>query len=202
MVDDLFAYELGVLEDFYVPCIEQPCDNLKNGYLDVYEPRQCYDEYDRIFSKVVILIDNRLVKLIDITLEQWLDLKFGDHKKVDNEIVEEVVSTWLIQSYKKLFEEYMEIKRQLKVRGINIDVECDPTNEYFAKLLASKFDNHMTMDWYTKNAIWLYWKRGDDEVILTYDEIFDLKEESLCEDTKIAKIFRIETDIFNFETPL
>ncbi|GJY79668.1 hypothetical protein Tco_0485469 [Tanacetum coccineum] len=135
-------------------------------------------------------------------LEQWLDLKFGDHKKVGNEIVEEVVSTWLIRSYKKQFEEYMEIKRQLEVRGIKTDVECDPTNEDFAKWLASKFNTHMTMDWYTKDALWLYWKRGDDEIILTYDEISDLEEESLCEDIEIAEIFRIETDIFNFETPL
>ncbi|GJR15346.1 VIER F-box protein 2 [Tanacetum coccineum] len=145
MEDDLFAYELGVLEDFYFPCVEQPYDNLKN---------------------------------------------------------EGVVSTWLIQSYRKQFEEYMEIKRRLEVNGINTDVECDPTNVEFLKWLASKFNNHKTMDWYTKNALWLYWKRGDDEEVLTYDELSDLKEESLREDTDIVEIFRIETDIFDFETPL
>ncbi|GKD41459.1 hypothetical protein Tco_1261666, partial [Tanacetum coccineum] len=170
--------------------------------LDVYEPRQCYDEYERMFAEAVILIDDRLVKLIDITLEQWLDLKFGDHKKVDKEIMEEVVSTWLIRSYRKQFEEYMEIKRRLEVYGINTDVECDPTNEEFPKRLASKFNNHKTMDWYTKNTLWLYWKRGDDEEVLTYDEFSDLEEESLHEDTEIAEIFRIETDILDFETPL
>ncbi|GJY09794.1 hypothetical protein Tco_0377979 [Tanacetum coccineum] len=81
----------------------------------------------------LILIDNRLVKLMDITLEQWLKLKIRDHKKVDNEIVEGVVGTWLIQSYKKQFEEYMEIKRQLEVCGINTDVECDLINKDFTK---------------------------------------------------------------------
>ncbi|GKE48512.1 hypothetical protein Tco_1479770 [Tanacetum coccineum] len=35
------------------------------------------------------------------------------------------------------------------------------------------------MDWYTKNALWLYWKRGDDEEIFTYDEFSDLEEENL-----------------------
>ncbi|GJY63573.1 hypothetical protein Tco_0465033 [Tanacetum coccineum] len=152
MDDDLFAYELGVLENF-LPCFEQPYDNLKNGDIDIYEPRQCYDEYARMFVEVVILIDNRLVKPIYITLEQWLDLKFVDHKKVNKEIIE--------------------------VNGINTNVECDPTNIDFAKWLASKFNNHTIMDWYTKNALWLYWKRGDDEGILTYDEFSDLEEENL-----------------------
>ncbi|GJW83042.1 hypothetical protein Tco_0156187 [Tanacetum coccineum] len=125
MEDDLFAYELGVLEDFYFPCVEQPYDNLKNCNLDVYEPRQCYDEYERMFVEVVILIDGRLVKLIDITLEQW----------------------------------------QLEVNGIDTNVECDPTNVEFAIWLASKFSNHMIIDWYTKNALWIYWKMGDDKEI-------------------------------------
>ncbi|GJX18277.1 hypothetical protein Tco_0219109 [Tanacetum coccineum] len=58
------------------------------------------------------------------------------------------------------------------------------------------------MDWYTKNALWLYWKRGDDEEVLTYDEFSDLEEENLSKDNEIAEIFRIEMDIFNFETPL
>nr|GEV44880.1 reverse transcriptase domain-containing protein [Tanacetum cinerariifolium] len=131
MEDNLFAYELGVLDDFYFPCVEQLYDNLKNGDLDIYEPRQCYDEYERMFAESVILIDDTLVKLIDITLKQWLNLKFRDHKEVDREII-----------------------------------------------------------------------KGDDEEVLTYDEFFDLEKENLSEDNEIAKIFRIETDIFDFETPL
>ncbi|GKC84795.1 hypothetical protein Tco_1140512, partial [Tanacetum coccineum] len=102
IVDDLFAYKVGVVEDFYFSCVKQPCDDLENGDLDVYEPRQCYDEYERMFAEAVILIDNRLAKLIDITLEQY---------------------------YRKPFKEYMEIKRRLEVNGIHTDVECDPTNK-------------------------------------------------------------------------
>ncbi|GJS25137.1 hypothetical protein Tco_0453769 [Tanacetum coccineum] len=96
----------------------------------------------------------------------------------------------------------MEIQRRLEVNGINTDVECDPTNVELPKWLASIFNNHKTMDWYTKSALWLYWKRGDDEEVLTYDEFSDLEEENLREDTEIAEIFRIETNIFDFETPL
>ncbi|GKD66205.1 hypothetical protein Tco_1308313 [Tanacetum coccineum] len=132
MEDDLFAYELGVLEDYYFPCVEQPYDDLDNGVLDIYEPRQCYDEHERIYVEAIILIDNRLVKVIDITLDQWLDLKFRNHKKVNKEIME----------------------------GVN------------------------------------------DEEVLTYDEFYDLEKENLREGNEIAEIFRIETDICDFETPL
>ncbi|GJW16731.1 hypothetical protein Tco_0024167 [Tanacetum coccineum] len=150
----------------------------------------------------VILINGKLIRLIDITLKKWLDLKFGDHRKVDKEVMESVVSTWLIRSYKKQFEEYMNIKRQLEVNGINTDIVCDPTNVEFATWLASKFSNHVTMDWYAKNALWIYWKRGDDDEVLTDEELSDLEKENLDEENKIAEIFKIETNIFHFETPL
>ncbi|GJV23244.1 hypothetical protein Tco_1375939 [Tanacetum coccineum] len=173
MKDDLFTYEVGVLEPSYFPGVKQPYDDLENGNLDIYEPRQCYDENERMFAEAVILINNKLVRLIDITLEQW-----------------------------KQFEEYMEIKRRLEVDGVNTDVEFDPPNVEFAKWLTSKFNNHNTMDRYTKNALWLYWKIGDDEEVLTDDEFSDLKEENLRKGNEIAEIFRIETDIFLFESPL
>nr|GEX24970.1 zf-BED domain-containing protein [Tanacetum cinerariifolium] len=108
-----------------------------------------------MFAEAVILIDDRLIKHIDITLEQWLDLKFRDHKKVDKEIMKEVLD------------------------GINTEVEFDPTDIEFAKWLASKFNKHKTMDRYTKNALWLYWIRGDDEEVLTDDVLSDLEEENL-----------------------
>ncbi|GKA62539.1 hypothetical protein Tco_0762058 [Tanacetum coccineum] len=170
MEDDLLTYEVGVLEPSYIPNVEQPYDDLENGDLDVYEPRQY--------------------------------LKFRDHKKVDKEIMEVVVATWLIQSYKERFEEYMEIKRRLEVNGINTDMECDLTNVDFVNWLASKFSNHMTMDWYIKNALWLYWKRVDEEEVLTDDKIYDLEEESISEDNENVEIFRIEMNIFTIETPL
>nr|GEU87064.1 putative reverse transcriptase domain-containing protein [Tanacetum cinerariifolium] len=37
MEDDLFAYEVGVLEDSCFSCVEQPYDALENGDLDIYE---------------------------------------------------------------------------------------------------------------------------------------------------------------------
>nr|GEW43075.1 zf-BED domain-containing protein [Tanacetum cinerariifolium] len=75
----------------------------------------------------------------------------------------------------------MEIKRRLEVDGVNTDVEFDPTNVEFAKWLASTFNNHKPMDQYAKNALWLYWKKGDDEELLTEEEFSDLELENLRE---------------------
>ncbi|GKD57612.1 hypothetical protein Tco_1290999, partial [Tanacetum coccineum] len=59
----------------------------------------------------------------------------------------------------------------------------------------------MTMDQYTKNALWIYWTGGDDEVKLTDEESSDPSDEYLIDENEVAKIFRIETNIFDFETP-
>ncbi|GJS25176.1 hypothetical protein Tco_0453808 [Tanacetum coccineum] len=53
------------------------------------------------------------------------------------------------------------------------------------------------MDHYTIKALWIYWARGDAEVELTDEESSDSEDED-----EVAKIFRIETNVFNFETPL
>ncbi|GJU04175.1 hypothetical protein Tco_1114513 [Tanacetum coccineum] len=50
------------------------------------------------------------------------------------------------------------------------------------------------MDHYTMKALWIYWIRGDDEVELTDEESDDEDE--------IAEVFRIDTNIFDYETPL
>nr|GEU40461.1 retrovirus-related Pol polyprotein from transposon TNT 1-94 [Tanacetum cinerariifolium] len=114
MEDDLFTYELEVVEDFY-------------------------------FLSLILIFKKRLLRLIDVIVEQLLDLKIGDHKKVGKEIKEEV---------------------------------------------------------YTKNASLIYWIRGDDEEVLTDEELYDRKEEKVSEEKEIVEIFRIETDIFDFKTPL
>ncbi|GJS08554.1 hypothetical protein Tco_0365350 [Tanacetum coccineum] len=169
---DLFTYDtpLGTIFDEF-----RRLSGMKND-LFTYEV-ECYDEYERIFAEAVILIEDRLVKLIAITLEQWLDLKFGDHKKVYKEIMEGVVGT-----------------------RIKTDVECDPANAEFAKWLASKFNNYITMDWYTKNALWLYWKRGDDEDVLTYDELSDLEEENL-KFKEFNHLLQIDVDVLTRDLP-
>ncbi|GJR30089.1 hypothetical protein Tco_1106321 [Tanacetum coccineum] len=57
------------------------------------------------------------------------------------------------------------------------------------------------MDIFTKGALWDYWKLGSDEIEVSDNESSDL-EEYRSDKEEIAKIFKIETDVFEYETPL
>ncbi|GJZ85649.1 hypothetical protein Tco_0650988 [Tanacetum coccineum] len=57
------------------------------------------------------------------------------------------------------------------------------------------------MDIFTKRALWDYWKIGGDEIEVSDDESSNL-EEYWSDKEKTAKIFKIETDVFDYETPL
>ncbi|GKG60953.1 hypothetical protein Tco_0616769, partial [Tanacetum coccineum] len=70
---------------------------------------------------------------MDVTVDQWLDLIYGDHSKVDIKVNEGVVSKWLVRSYKKQFDEYIEIKNQWVTLGIDADMEYDPSDVEFSK---------------------------------------------------------------------
>ncbi|GJX87758.1 hypothetical protein Tco_0339772 [Tanacetum coccineum] len=166
-----------------------------------YEWKISYDEYEKIYADDVIFINKRLVKLIDVTVEQWLDLKYGNHMTMDENIKKGVISTWLIRSYKLQFKEYLEIMKQRDTYAYDVDMDYDPSNLVFAKWLASKFYNHLDMDWYTKNALWIYWARGNDEVVLSHKEYLDPGDENIIDEAEVAEIFRIKTNVFDFETP-
>nr|GEW94659.1 hypothetical protein [Tanacetum cinerariifolium] len=58
------------------------------------------------------------------------------------------------------------------------------------------------MDRYTKNALCEYWRRGDDEEVITDSELFNPRDNSLIEKNEIARMFRIDTGIFCFKTTL
>ncbi|GKD83187.1 hypothetical protein Tco_1350026 [Tanacetum coccineum] len=45
--------------------------------------------------------------------------------------------------------------------------------------------------------LWIYWARGDDEF-----ELIDKESSDSEDDDEVAKNFRIETNVFDFETPL
>ncbi|GJV88941.1 hypothetical protein Tco_1532879 [Tanacetum coccineum] len=81
-------------------------------------------------------------------------------------------------------------------------IKWDPTNPKFENWLASKFVNYKTMDIFTKGALWDYWKLGSDEIEPTNDEASDLEETDYDDEQEISEIFRIETNLFDYETPL
>ncbi|GJT80420.1 hypothetical protein Tco_1054762 [Tanacetum coccineum] len=60
----------------------------------------------------------------------------------------------------------------------------------------------MTMDIFTKGALWDYRKLGSDEVEPTNEKTFDLEETNRGDEQEINEIFRIETNLFDYETPL
>ncbi|GJY29867.1 hypothetical protein Tco_0405634 [Tanacetum coccineum] len=57
------------------------------------------------------------------------------------------------------------------------------------------------MDIFTKGALWDYWKMGGDEIEKSDNESSDL-EECWSDKEETTEIFKIETDVFNYETPL
>ncbi|GKC79647.1 hypothetical protein Tco_1130421, partial [Tanacetum coccineum] len=57
------------------------------------------------------------------------------------------------------------------------------------------------MDWYTTNTLWVYWMRGDDEVVLRNEEVSDLNDENNDDEQEIGEIFRTKTNLFDYEIP-
>nr|GEX96381.1 hypothetical protein [Tanacetum cinerariifolium] len=78
---------------------------------------------------------------------------------------------------------------------VDDDMGYDPFDVPFIKWLGSKNFNYKTIDHYTMKALWIYWIRVDDEVELTNEESSDVEDE-------VAEVFRIETNLFNFKTPM
>ncbi|PWA64688.1 hypothetical protein CTI12_AA342070 [Artemisia annua] len=93
---------------------------------------------------------------------EWLELKYGDPELAPMNEVQRIVTSWLSRTFKEQFDEFMEIKKRM-MSGTSFDVNYDPDDSDFSDWLASKFNNHKTMDRATKNALWVYWMRGEDE---------------------------------------
>nr|GEW29239.1 SGNH hydrolase-type esterase domain-containing protein [Tanacetum cinerariifolium] len=105
---------------------------------------------------------NRLSRMDDDLFTFELGLKYGNHETMDKKIKNGVIETWLMRSYKQQFNDYVEIKRKNDMFEHDTNMEYDPSDVDFAKWIALKFSNHSTMDWYIKNALRMYWIRGDD----------------------------------------
>ncbi|GJS20105.1 hypothetical protein Tco_0448737 [Tanacetum coccineum] len=76
--------------------------------------------------------------------------------------------------------------RKIETNGANNKVKWDPTNIELENWLASKFRNHETMDQYNRNTLWDYWKKGDDEVVITDNGLSNPRDDNLIEENKIA----------------
>ncbi|GKE84168.1 hypothetical protein Tco_1557910 [Tanacetum coccineum] len=86
--------------------------------------------------------------------------------------------------------------------------------EYFLRII-DPIDLPKTMDIFTKEALWDYWKMGSDKIEhflglkMGSDKIepitmeaSDIEETNHDDEQEIGEIFRIETNLLDYETPL
>ncbi|GKD42665.1 hypothetical protein Tco_1267310 [Tanacetum coccineum] len=180
----------------------------KLGLLKINEDLLTYDTqlgmiFDE-FNRLSRINDDLLTYKIDVPkptpyVEQTSDptnYDLGEYEwKMSYEECEKIYAKAVILINKRL------IKRQRETYASEDDMEYDPSDVKFDEWLASKFYKHKTMDKYTKNALWIYWTRDDDEVELTDEESSDPNDENLIDESEVAEIFRIQTNLFNFKTP-
>ncbi|GJR31797.1 hypothetical protein Tco_1108029 [Tanacetum coccineum] len=144
-------------------------------------------------------LDSLKISDVSLTYNTSLEIfneEFNRMSRIDDDLFTyEVESAEVINIPCDLTKED-DLKQQMSHESDD-DMEYDPSNVEFTEWLASKKFNYKTMDHYTMKALWIYCTRGDDEVELTDEESSDSEDED-----EVAKIFRIETNVFDFETPL
>ncbi|GJY52509.1 hypothetical protein Tco_0443356 [Tanacetum coccineum] len=80
---------------------------------------------------------------------------------------------------------FLEVIDLIKVpKEVYSNVKSELDNFKFAQWLASKFRNHEKMGWHIKNTLWAYWRRGDDEEVISDDKF--PKDENLTDEDEIA----------------
>ncbi|GKE82501.1 hypothetical protein Tco_1552501, partial [Tanacetum coccineum] len=99
------------------------------------------------------------------------------------------ITTW-VDLTKKFVGKYYPPSRTCNI--MRTEAKKDTTNTMFEKWLASKFANHMMMDPFTRKVLWDFWKKVDNKEGVTNNN----------DEHEIAEIFRVETNLFDYETPL
>ena len=128
-----FKGNIQPIQTSYMPYSEQYWGSDKSNLDD-----------ERIYAESEILFHKRLVRLMDISLEEWLEIKYGDIEFAPKNEVRKIVTSWLTRSFKEQFDEVMEIKKKI-IGNTSFDVNYDPSDVEFSEWLASKFNNHYTM---------------------------------------------------------
>nr|GEZ12358.1 hypothetical protein [Tanacetum cinerariifolium] len=82
------------------------------------------------------------------------------------------------------------------------ETKKDSTNNMFKEWLAYKFANHMMMDPFTREVLRDFWKKVDNKEGVTNKGFYNLEEANNNDEHEIPEIFRIETNLFDYETPL
>jgi hypothetical protein len=85
---------------------------------------------DEMMYAAQILIKNKLVRLMDISLTDWLGLKYGDPELAPMNEVKRIITSWLSRSFKEQVDEFVEIKKRM-VSDTSFDVNNDPNDNDF-----------------------------------------------------------------------
>ncbi|GJT58177.1 hypothetical protein Tco_0993231 [Tanacetum coccineum] len=109
------------------------------------------------------------------------------------------INSW-VDLTAKFFKKYYSPSRTDRINSPI--TKWDPANRKFENGLTSKFVNYKTMDIFTKGALWDYWKTRSDETEPTNEKFPNLKKEYWNDEDETAEIFKIETYIFDYESPL
>ncbi|GJX52282.1 hypothetical protein Tco_0280651 [Tanacetum coccineum] len=109
------------------------------------------------------------------------------------------ITSW-VEMTDNFFRKYYPLSCTSKIN--TLITKWDPTNLKFENRLTSKFVNYKMMDIFTKGALLDYWKLGSDKIEPTNEEPSDLEETDHDDEQEIGEIFRIETNMFDYETPL
>ncbi|PWA53409.1 hypothetical protein CTI12_AA444660 [Artemisia annua] len=67
---------------------------------------------ERIYAESKVLFHKKLIRLMDISLEEWLKHKYGDPEFAPMNEVKRIVTSWLTRRFKEKFNEFMEIKKK------------------------------------------------------------------------------------------
>ncbi|PWA38816.1 hypothetical protein CTI12_AA577900 [Artemisia annua] len=86
---------------------------------------------ERIYAESEVLFHKKLIRLMDISLEEWLELKYGDPEFAPMNEVKRIVTSWLTRSFKEQFNEFMEIKKKM-IGSTSFDVNFDPNDADFS----------------------------------------------------------------------
>ncbi|PWA87655.1 hypothetical protein CTI12_AA128010 [Artemisia annua] len=98
-----------------------------NQSYDAQPKQPSYMPYSKQYS-------GKLVRLMDISLEEWLELKYGDPKFAPMDEVKRIVTSGLTRSFKEHFNEFVEIKRNM-INNASFDLHYDPNDVDFFELV-------------------------------------------------------------------
>nr|GEW23395.1 hypothetical protein [Tanacetum cinerariifolium] len=117
-------------------------------------------------------LDSLMINDVSLTCNTSLEIfneEFNRMSRMDNDLFTYEVEIFRITNIPCDSNKEDDSEQQISHKADD-DMEYDPSDVEFTKWLALKIFNYKMMDHYTKNALWIYWVRGNDEVKLTNEE--------------------------------